>query len=77
MKIQQKLSRSPKGVLGGPLYLRLRPEEMARVEQHAAADNRSRANFLRIVTLLGLDAYENETARLSDLSTQLTSSSHP
>ncbi|MGS0743265.1 hypothetical protein ACVBEF_15780 [Glaciimonas sp. GG7] len=76
MKTQQKLSRSPKGILGGPLYIRLRSEEMARVEQHAANENRSRANFLRLVTLLGLDAYEREMARLSDLSIQLTPASH-
>lgn len=77
MTIQPKTVRSPQGLLGEPLYLRLKTDEMARVEQHAAKEKRSRANFLRMVTLLGLDAYESEIARVSALSSQQTLTSHP
>ena len=72
MTIQPKISRSPKSVLGGPLYIRLKTDEMARVEHHAATENRSRANFLRMVTLLGLDAYERDLATHLALTTHLS-----
>jgi hypothetical protein len=62
MTTSLKQSRSAKGLLGAPLYIRLTPDETTRVELHAANDMRSRASFLRRMVLLGLEQHERELA---------------
>lgn len=56
----QKTTRSAKNILGAPLYIRLKPDELARVERHACFDSRSRASFLRVIVLKGLALHESE-----------------
>ncbi|MEB0137975.1 MULTISPECIES: hypothetical protein [unclassified Undibacterium] len=43
-----------------PITVRLHPEELAKVERYAKEDHRTRASFLRVMTLRGLAAYEKE-----------------
>ncbi|WP_105534016.1 hypothetical protein [Solimicrobium silvestre] len=59
---QPKQLRVQRGILGGPLNLRLTPDEMIRVEKYAADEFRSRASFLRVMILAGLEQYERNIA---------------
>jgi len=43
-----------------PITMRLNPEEIAKVELYAKQDHRTRASFLRLLTLRALAAYEKQ-----------------
>ncbi|MFL9926643.1 hypothetical protein PQR62_20375 [Herbaspirillum lusitanum] len=50
-----------------PITLRLNADELARTEQHASREQRSRAAFIRLIYLRGLAAYEREQDREREL----------
>jgi len=43
-----------------PITMRLNPDELAKVELYAKQDQRTRASFLRLLTLRALAAYEKQ-----------------
>ncbi|MDO8039196.1 hypothetical protein [Janthinobacterium sp. SUN137] len=62
MKNISKTGRTAKGVTSQPLGVRLAPDEVVEVEGFAAAQQRSRAWFLRFLILRGLADYKRELA---------------
>ena len=62
MKNVSKTGRTAKGVTSQPLGVRLAPDEVLEVEAFAAAQQRSRAWFLRFLILRGLADYKRELA---------------
>ncbi|MGK5007189.1 hypothetical protein [Janthinobacterium sp. LB2P70] len=62
MKNVSKIGRTPKGATSQPLGVRLAPDEVLEVEALAAAQQRSRAWFLRFLILRGLADYKREIA---------------
>lgn len=55
-------ARTPRAVKTRPLVIRLSDDEIARAQKHAADQSRSRASFLRLMILKGLQEYERELA---------------
>lgn len=55
-----KVGRTAKGVTSRPLGVRLTPDEVDEVEDHAKKLERSRAWFLRFLILRGLADYKRE-----------------
>ncbi|MGB6054490.1 MAG: hypothetical protein WBG17_04535 [Burkholderiaceae bacterium] len=45
-----------------PLQFRVTPDELAKVDQYASSEIRSRSALARKVFLLGMEAYERELA---------------
>ena len=54
------VTRQPKNSLSQPIPIRLLPPEIERVEKFAQQDSRSRASFMRLMLLRGLQSYEAE-----------------
>ena len=65
MKNVSQGRRNPKGATGQPLGVRLTQLEQEEVEGLAAAQDRSRAWFLRFLILRGLTDYKRELASKS------------
>jgi hypothetical protein len=63
MKSLSKVARSPRNALSQPMSIRLLPEEVEKAQRFAREDMRSRAAFIRITFLRGLQAYELEKLR--------------
>lgn len=62
------ITRSPQGVLSTkPVYMRLMPSERDRLDELAAAQNRSISSVARLVFLEGIDQY---TKKISDNASQ-------
>lgn len=59
------VTRQPKNPLSQPIPIRLLPPEIERVEKFAQQDSRSRASFMRLMLLRGLNSYEAELVQLS------------
>lgn len=53
-------TRAPRGKQTQPLALRLTPEEVAKADRYASEDSRSRAAFVRLMFLRGMQEYERE-----------------
>jgi hypothetical protein len=62
MQTLPKIRRIPKGTTSQPLGVRLMPDEIAEVDQHAYSEQRSRAWFLRFLILRGLADYKRALA---------------
>jgi hypothetical protein len=52
------IQRTRRNALSQPMPIRLLPDEVAKAEKFAAMEMRSRASFIRIIFLRGLEAYE-------------------
>jgi hypothetical protein len=59
------VTRQPKNALSQPIPIRLLPPEIERVEKFAQQDSRSRASFMRLMLLRGLQSYEAELEQFS------------
>jgi hypothetical protein len=59
------VTRQPKNPLSQPIPIRLLPREIERVEKFAQQDSRSRASFMRLMLLRGLQSYEAELEQFS------------
>ena len=59
------LTRSRKVEKAHPMSIRLSVEEAAKAEKFASVEQRSRASFVRLMFLKGLEAYEREQAHSS------------
>lgn len=53
---------APRSLKTRPLVIRLAEEEIGKAETYAANESRSRASFLRLMILRGLQDYEREHA---------------
>lgn len=60
MDRKTKARRAPKNRLSKQIVIRLLPEEVVKTDQFAEAEIRSRASFIRIIFLRGLQIYEHE-----------------
>ena len=63
MTTKAPVTRQPKNALSQPIPIRLLPDEVERVELYAQDDSRSRASFMRLMLLRGLQSYESERAQ--------------
>ncbi|AMP05977.1 hypothetical protein CPter91_3656 [Collimonas pratensis] len=60
MDRKPKARRAPKNCLSKQIVIRLLPDEVTKTDQFAEAEIRSRASFIRIIFLRGLQVYEHE-----------------
>lgn len=63
MNVAKLAPRAPKNPLNAqatPVQLRLLPEEIAKTDQFASQEIRSRSAFVRMIFLRGLAAYERD-----------------
>jgi len=63
MTIHARIQRARRNKLSRPIPIRLLPEEVTKTEEFAQTEMRSRASFIRIIFLRGLEAYETEMAQ--------------
>lgn len=61
-KLAPRAPKNPKNVQATPVQLRLLPDEIAKTDQFASQEIRSRSAFVRMIFLRGLAAYERELA---------------
>lgn len=62
MAINKLTPRAPRNAQAKPLPIRLTPDELAKVDQYAANEVRSRSAMARKFFLRGLEDYERELA---------------
>jgi hypothetical protein len=65
-RAQPRLERAPAGVLTNkPIGLRLKPDELQKVQTYAAHEHHTLAAFARLAMLRGLAEYERDRSSLS------------
>jgi hypothetical protein len=62
MTLNKLAPRAPRNPQAKPLPIRLTPDELAKVDQYASHEVRSRSALARMMFLRGLESYERELA---------------